>query len=130
MNAAEILQALTNRSKAAGADTEKLKSVLDDYQVFLKELRSEQSEQLVLRRLEEESRDFGRLITKGHGQILQGRIADGLRALKPILVPEVPEEKPEMPVVEESRGKADSFPQTDSESEPKRARNMPNLGMD
>lgn len=126
MNAAEILQTLTNRSRLAGADTEKLKSVLDDYQVFLKELRSENPDELVLRRLEEESRDFGRLITKGHGQVLQGRISDGLRSLKPILVPEAPAVSTDSPIVEKSAENGSAS--TESESKP--IRNMPNLGME
>lgn len=126
MNAAEILQTLTNRSRLAGADTEKLKSVLDDYQVFLKELRSENPDELVLRRLEEESRDFGRLITKGHGQVLQGRISDGLRSLKPILVPEAPAITIDSPI--EERSAENESATTESESKP--IRNMPNLGME
>lgn len=126
MNAAEILQTLTNRSRLAGADTEKLKSVLDDYQVFLKELRSENPDELVLRRLEEESRDFGRLITKGHGQVLQGRISDGLRSLKPILVPEAPAVTTDSPIEEKSAENESAT--TESESKP--IRNMPNLGME
>lgn len=126
MNAAEILQTLTNRSRLAGADTEKLKSVLDDYQVFLKELRSENPDELVLRRLEEESRDFGRLITKGHGQVLQGRISDGLRSLKPVLVPEAPAVTTDSPIEEKSAENESAT--TESESKP--IRNMPNLGME
>lgn len=131
MSNSENVQALWERIKKPKLSLGDLSSLLNDYQSVLTEVMASRDEYRALRRQQEELPDLQRLLGKKYDSVLQGRLQDGISAVKRKIAeveaqPAEPEtETPaplgaDVPVIGLQEGEEGSKP----------FRNMPTLGMD